>query len=253
MPRDEQPSLYSNTVGAWLWSRRRGVITGRAAAALHGARWVSEGAPIELLWNSYDPPRGIICRDERFTCDEVIELDDMAVASIQRTGFDLGRHLPRRTAVAYLDALARATGLRAEHIQPMIETYKGARGMKRLRAALNLMDPGSQSPRETQLRLLVIDAGFPRPQTQIPVLDASGAPFAYLDMGWEDVMIALEYDGDQHRTDRVQYVKDIHRWDRIQRETRWIVIRVVKEDNDATVLQRVREAWVRRQTVTRVV
>ncbi len=33
------------------------------------------------------------------------------------------------------------------------------------------MDAGAQSPKETWLRLLLIDAGFPRPQTQIPVFD----------------------------------------------------------------------------------
>ena len=27
------PSLYGNTMGAWLWSKRRAVVTGRAAAA----------------------------------------------------------------------------------------------------------------------------------------------------------------------------------------------------------------------------
>ena len=32
---------------------------------------------------------------------------------------------------------------------------------------------------------------------------------AMLDMGWQQFKVAAEYDGDQHRTDRRQYVKDI--------------------------------------------
>src|SRR5688572_27161853 len=83
-----KPSLHSNTVGAWLWSKRRGVITGRAAAALHGALWVDESAPVELIWRNWSPPRGIVCRDERFKYDEVVEIGNMAVATIQRTAFD---------------------------------------------------------------------------------------------------------------------------------------------------------------------
>ena len=74
----------------------------------------------------------------------------------------------------------------------------------------SLMDAGAQSPKETWLRLLLISGGFPRPQTQIPLYD-NGYPFAHLDMGWEDIKLAVEYDGDQHRADRVRYVKDIRR------------------------------------------
>ncbi len=130
----------------------------------------------------------------------------MAVTTPQRTAFDLGRFLRRDAAVAHLDALARATGLASEHVLPLADMYKGARGIRRLRTAIDLMDAGAQSPKETSLRLLLIDAGYPRPQTQIPVLDDRGVPIAFLDMGWEDMMVAVEYDGDQHRKDRKRYV-----------------------------------------------
>ena len=67
-------------------------------------------------------------------------------------------------------------------------------------------------------------------------------PIAFLDMGWPDLLIAVEYDGDQHRTDRVQYLKDIRRLDML-RELGWIVIRVVAEDPPADILRRVQRAW----------
>ena len=35
----------ASTVGAWLWSGRSGVIAGRAAAAMHGAQWVTRRRP----------------------------------------------------------------------------------------------------------------------------------------------------------------------------------------------------------------
>ena len=69
------------------------------------------------------------------------------------------------------------------------------------RACCDLVDEGAQSPKETWLRLLLIEAGFPRPQTQIPVLAPDGYPRYYLDMGWPEFMVAVEYDGEQHRTD----------------------------------------------------
>jgi very-short-patch-repair endonuclease len=114
------------------------------------------------------------------------------------------------------------------------------------------MDAGAQSPRETELRLLLMDAGYPRPSTQIPVLDYDGYPFAFLDMGWEDVMIAVEYDGDQHRTDRARYVWDIKRLAKVQRRG-WLHIRVIKEDRPQNILRRVSEAWALREAEARVV
>ncbi|CAA0132321.1 Uncharacterised protein [Mycolicibacterium vanbaalenii] len=252
IPRGTHPSLYIRTVGAWLWSRERGVITGRAAAALHGAEWVRDDTPVELLWKSYDTPGGIIARDHHFGYDDVVEMDDMAVATIQRSAYDLGRHLPRNAAVIHLDALARATGLAAEHVAPLIDRYKGARGVRRLRTALELMDSGSQSPKETLLRLTLIDAGFPRPTTQIPVYDGHHEPFAFLDMGWEDVLIAVEYDGDQHRTDRGRYVWDERRLRRL-RELDWLHVKVIAEDRPYDVIQRVRRAWAQREPGVEVV
>ena len=209
MPRVGKRTLFANTMGAWLWSKRRGVITGRAASALHGALWVDDDSPIELLWNNNHPPPGIIARNERFTCDEVIEILGMPVATPQRTAFDLGRFLQRNEAVMHLDALARAAGLDSSHVLPLADEYKGARGIRHFREAIDLMDGGAQSPKETWLRLLLIDAGYPRPQTQIPVLTDSGVEFAFLDMGWENIMVAVEYDGEQHQKDRRRYVWDV--------------------------------------------
>jgi hypothetical protein len=246
-PLIAEPTLYTRTVGAWLWSRERGVVTGRAAAALHGARWIDEDTPIELIHTHTRPPAGIITRDERFLYNDTVEINDMSVASIPRAALDLGRFLQRHDAVRHLDALAAATGLRAEHVMPRAADFKGARGIRRFREAIELMDGGAQSPKETWLRLLLIDSGLPRPKTQIPVHDDDGYSFAYLDMGWPELKIAVEYDGDHHRTDRRQYVKDIKRLDRIQRRG-WIVIRVIAEDQPYQILRRVRDAFHHRET-----
>jgi very-short-patch-repair endonuclease len=72
-------------------------------------------------------------------------------------------------------------------------------------------------------------------------LGADGIPIAYLDLGWEDHLVAVEYDGDHHRTDRRQYVKDIRRIEMLERMG-WIVVRVVAEDRPGAILRRVRGA-----------
>jgi hypothetical protein len=251
VPRADARSLHANTVGAWLWSRRRGVITGRAAAAFHGAFWVDDDTPIELIWANNRPPAGIVTRRDRIADDELVWINGMPVATPQRTAFDLGRYLPRGAAVAHLDALARATGIAADDVLPLTARYQGARGVRRFREAIQLMDTGAQSPKETWLRLLFIDAGLRRPATQIPVYDDEYG-WAYVDMGWEDMQIGAEYDGDQHRTDRRQFVKDVNRLRMLDRRG-WIIVRVINEHHPNQILDWVRDAWDRREREARAV
>lgn len=91
--------------------------------------------------------------------------------------------------------------------------------------------------------MVLIDGGLTPPVTQIRVGD--GACVAYLDMGWRDAMVAVEYDGEHHRTDRRQYAKDVRRGEMI-RDLGWWVIRVIKEDHPAVIVARAREALARR-------
>jgi very-short-patch-repair endonuclease len=92
------------------------------------------------------------------------------------------------------------------------------------------------------LRLLLIKAGFPRPQTQIAVRNEWGWAEAYLDMGWEDIKVGVEYEGGQHQTSRYHHRKDIRRLETVERHYGWILVRVVAEDHPADILRRVGEA-----------
>ncbi|MCH9642568.1 MAG: hypothetical protein K0U71_12820 [Actinomycetia bacterium] len=250
--RTSEPTLARRTRGAWLWTNRRGVITGRAASALHGSKWVAERAAVEVLHANNRPPPGIVTRRERIAPDEITWIDGVAAAAPARTGLDLGRHLPRGEAVAHLDSLAAATGMTAADVLELTHRYRGTHGVRLCREAVDLMDAGAQSPKESWLRLALIDAGFPRPETQIPVLDGSGRTFAYLDMGWRDMMIAVEYDGEHHRTDTVQY-----RWDakrlRMVLAKGWIHIRVIAGDRPIEITTWVKRAWAIRRSEGRAV
>lgn len=237
LPRSAEPSLRDRTVGAWLWSGRRGVVAGVAASALHGAHWVDADHPIELVHGCPRPPVGLLVRNETLQPDEITRVAGIPVTTLPRTAFDLGRHLPRGRGLERLDALMRATPFSAATVTRLIDRHPGARGVRRVRELLPLVDGGAASPRETWLRLLLLDAGFPRPTTQIPLCDGRGL-IAVLDMGWEEFRVAAEYDGDQHRSDRKRYV-----WD--QRRSRfvdglgWQVVRVIKEDRPDDILARV--------------
>ena len=238
------PSLRQRSEAAWLWSGRRGVLAGLAAAALHGSDWVDDDVPIELIWRNHHPPVGIVTRNDNIRRDDVTRVAGLPVTTPTRTAYDLGRLLPRGAAVARLDALMRADPFSVEDVRRVIDSHPGARGLRRLRAALPLVDGGAASPKETWLRLLLIDAGLPAPATQIPVHEGWGL-IAMLDMGWETYKVAVEYDGDQHRTSRKQYAKDHWRLRKLE-SLGWIVIRVIAEDAPGDVVRRVRAALHRR-------
>jgi very-short-patch-repair endonuclease len=53
--------------------------------------------------------------------------------------------------------------------------------------------------------------------------------------------VAAEYDGDQHRTSRKQYVKDLRVLPQLE-QLGWIVIRVINEDDPIDVVERARNA-----------
>ncbi|MEZ0342011.1 hypothetical protein ACAG25_18755 [Mycobacterium sp. pV006] len=243
VPRGAPRTVLLNASAAWLWTGRRGVIAGRAGAALHGAKWVDSTTPIEIIAEHGRRRDGVIVREERLGDDEIVHLGDLPVTSAVRTAFDLGRHLPRDAAVVHLDALAAATGVSAADTAPLALRYRGARGVRSADAALDLMDAGAASPQETRLRLTLIDGGLPRPRTQIRVSD--GHSTAFIDMGYDKPKVGLDYEGAHHATNRGQYVHDIGRVELLDREG-WIDLRVVAEHSRKFILHRVREAFRRR-------
>lgn len=240
LPDDQPATLRDRIEGAWLWSRRRGIIAGLAASALHGARWVDDDVIIEMLLRNGRPPSGVIARNEAVADDELTFVGRIPVTTPARTAFDLARHLPRGQALARMDALMRATPFNRERVLKLAERYPGARGLLQLREVLPLVDGGAASLKESSLRLLLMDAGFPVPTTQIPV-HLNYHLFAMLDMGWEEYRVAAEYDGDQHRTDRREYVRGERR-QRTLPQLGWLNIKVIAEDRPDDVIDRVYQA-----------
>jgi hypothetical protein len=236
--RDEEVTAALRAKAGWLWAKRRGIVAGFSAAALHGSRWVDATTAVELIHENRHRLPGLHTRGDRIEEDEITVVDGVPVTTPARTVLDLGCWYPTTSGVAAIDSLARATEIKAADVELLAQRYPGRRGIARARRAVTLFDAGAQSPKETWLRLVLVEAGLPRPQTQIPVRDEFGQAVAYLDMGWEGAKVAVEYDGDQHRTDRSQYSWDIRRLERLQ-HLGWIVIRVVARDRPADITRRV--------------
>jgi hypothetical protein len=208
---DTEVTAALRAIAGWLWTGRRGVVAGFSAAALHGSKWVDDRKVVELIHIHRHRVPGIQLHGDAVEADEVELINSVVVTSPARTALDLACWYPTTTAVAGIDALARATEVKVADVELLIRRYTGRRGIAQAREAATLFDAGAQSPKESWLRIVLIRAGLPRPQTQIPVQNEFGDVAAYLDMGWEDAKFAVEYDGEQHRNDRWQYTRDIRR------------------------------------------
>ena len=164
LPRAAVLDAVTRAEAAWLWSRRRGVVAGSSASALHGAKWVDPGAPAELIYDNRHRPPNIRTFADRLADDETTEINRMLVTTPARTALDLACRNPINRAVAAIDALANATELKFADVELLAQRYRGRRGIRRARSVLDLVDAGAESPRETWLRLLLLRAGFPRPR-----------------------------------------------------------------------------------------
>lgn len=132
-----------------------------------------------------------------------------------------------------------------QRMRAAVDRLAGRRGTPALRRALERVRPRTDSPKETELRLAIVDAGLPEPQVNVPIVGRNGEFIGYGDLGYPELKILIEYDGDQHRVDPEQYFYDIDRLENIMGE-QWRVIRINKSHmrNLKPKLRAIREALV---------
>jgi len=161
--------------------------------------------------------------------------------------------------VVLLDALlTRAEnypGLRAdrpvishEDIQEGLERWPRFLGRRTVVEALGLARERVESPKETETRMLLVRAGLPEPVVQHEVRDLQRL-IARIDLAYPQWKIAIEYEGDGHRTDAAQWRRDIQRQRELE-DRGWIVIRLTQldlTDGSGAFLTRIRRAIAMRQ------
>ena len=99
------------------------------------------------------------------------------------------------------------------------------RGAQAARTAAAFVREGSDSPQESRLRVALVMSGLPEPELNPELRRASGRFVARVDMLYREARVVVEYDGDQHRTDRRQYDLDIRRIDTLH-DLGWTVVRI---------------------------
>lgn len=166
----------------------------------------------------------------------VVDRAGIAVASAATTWASLGA-LPLTDLVALGDFLCRCwrPGVGRRHAgRPPIATPEQLRaaiaagrrvGAPRLREAVELIRTDSWSPRESQVRCILVRADLPEPELNVDIHDADGRFLGCVDLVYPTKRVIIEYHGQLHSD---QYAADVERIAAL-RAAGWTVIEVTAE------------------------
>lgn len=152
----------------------------------------------------------------------------------------LARQLPLVEAVVALDEFCFRRVVQVADVIAYAAARKQWPGSAKAMAALGLVEPKSESPMETRLRLVLIRAGLPRPIAQYVVV-VDGRTIARLDLAYPEWKIGVEYDGDHHR-DRPVFAADLRRQNKLV-AAGWTILRFTATDiyrNPDTIVAQIR-------------
>lgn len=232
-PRLRGPQFFSHTTAAAVWDLPLPLY---AMRDLH----VSASPPAR-------EPRttGVIGHRIRMDAAELTLRSGLPVPTAAETWAQLGGMVPLDALVAAADAILTRGNVDTGDLRAAAERLR-RRGAADLDAALELARRGAESPRETDLRLILQRAGLPEPELNGDLV-AGGRFIARLDLAYREYRVAVEYDGRQHAS-MEQFRRDADRWPAIA-SAGWILVRVLGhhlQNPERDVVAPVRDALLSR-------
>lgn len=213
MPLD--PSLRERCLALVSVCRADAVVCGPTAAILHRMpvphRFAMTTSPVHFAVPPAAPAirrAGVSGRRLDIADQDVTAIEAIPVTTLERTWCDLAAQLSLPELVAAADALLRARRTDMVRLEAAVDRHPDHRRRPRLTTALALVDPASESPMESELRVLVVLAGLPRPEANAEVRDRDGRFVARVGLLFRQYGEVLEYHGDHHRTDLHQWRRD---------------------------------------------
>lgn len=212
MPRGAD--LHARCRALLMVCRPDAVVCGPTAAMLHGIpvpHRFGEASPIHVAV----PPEaaavrraGVVGRRLSIPGTDVTVVQHVMVTRPERTWCDLAAHLTVPELVAAADAMVRSGTTDGQGLRAAVEAHPDFRRRRKLQTALELADAASESPKESELRAVVVLAGLPRPEANVEIRRDDGRFVARVDLLFREYGEILEYHGDHHRTDLGQWRRD---------------------------------------------
>lgn len=197
------------------------VVAGRSALWLHGvdvqrSRRRGQPPPLELaVPPDCTPPRrpGVVVRRQTLPAHDLTDRHGVLVLQPVRAVVDLLRAEPLVEGVVVADA---ATNLGVVSLSALVMAVAAVpsrgRGVRRAAEALTHVEPLSESPMESRLRMLLVLGGLPRPRAQVQIW-AGGVLIGRVDLYYDG--LCLEFDGREARLDPRAFVRERNRQNQI--------------------------------------
>jgi hypothetical protein len=176
-------------------------FSGRTGAWLYGLD-VAPCDPIEVTIP--DPSgggrrAGASVRRASLDRGEIVWRRGLPTTSALRTVVDLGGRDPVTEGVVSTDLFLHAGLVSIAEVRSYVAAHPGAKGIARLRRAVDLAEPKAESAMETRRRMLLLLARLPRPEVQVSIHDDEGRFLGRPDLLYRLQRLAIEYDGGNHR------------------------------------------------------
>lgn len=142
---------------------------------------------------------GVRVRRASLLAEEVANIRGYPTTSGLRTTRDLGSRRDLVESVVATDMALHAGLTSLAALSRYVEAHPGTKGIKRLRYAVDLAEPKTESPMETRLRLALINGRLPRPCVQVELHNRRGDFLGRADLYYPDVRLVIEFDGQGHR------------------------------------------------------
>lgn len=233
---------------------------------VEGPPWGAPAEPLDLIVGVHKPRGATRRRGTRgvrldASLAPVVLVDGMRVMDMPSTWAMLGATLDERDLVVAADHLIRIPRNPGNFTPPdrgpystraeLAAAIRRRRGAEVLRSALGRARTGAASPRESLLRLILVDDGLPEPVLDHDVYDEHGRFLGCLDLAYPELKIGIEHDGSVHREQR-QFERDVARLEQLA-EADWLILRFTARDmrgTEVAITQRVRRARARRGVAT---
>jgi very-short-patch-repair endonuclease len=195
----ESPEDHLLTLSAWQRVLPPEAVFASASAAwLHGID-LDPTDPVEVVVPPSSGIRnrvGLKVRRSEIPPGELVSVRGLRATALPLTIATLCLQRPAVEALIAIDMAIHLSLTDAAALDQYAEGAKGRHGAPRLRSLVSLAAP-AESPMETRLRWLLIQAGLPRPEVQTNL--RVGASRFRADLCYPSARLILEFDGGNHR------------------------------------------------------
>lgn len=220
-----------------------------STVATHISAAVERGAPtwgislreVHVTRTDGKPGRreaGVVHHRGRLTQEDVEVVNGIPVSRTARCAVEVTTMATVEPALVVVNGMLHAGMLTREAFAAEVDDCKHWPDTLATTIVLRLCDARVESVAESRTLFLCWAQHLPRPEPQVPVVDEWGRVFAYVDFGWLDEGVFLEFDG------RIKYerfrrkgetleeflMREKKREERICQLTGWVCIRITWED-----------------------